>query len=561
MRLLSRNETKVNMQKKLFGVTGGAGLVGAQLILNLVRKGHRVVTIIRRTANQTPSERFLDAIEMLNISSDEKQNVLDSVITLDADIEKEKLGLQPASYQACKNKLSGIFHSAGYVDFQQKHDASIFWRQNVKGSENALKWAHDSQCPFFYISTAYAGHGSGSVAYENLNGIGSGRNHYENSKIEAEWLISKKAEILGIPYAILRPTILMGSKADGASLNFRNMYQFMKALKLIGARHKRINSRTNSPQLRIPLNPEDTLNITPVDISTESMTRICVDTNNWNGKIFNLSHPKPINFQKLATIFEQLFDVKIQLDQSIKNTSDDESLSKEEASLKQILKPFEEYLGGEPHFDTTNSQESIPEYSEVYPELDLEYFSSLMNFAEACAWGRKSKIKSRNFDPSPEYKKNKSLSDQSASSNAATCYSESYFIDYLREKTGKRLIENLYSLTCNFIISINEEPDFYWNLEIDSGVLKSVKMISSSEPAKNRSVDCHYKTDLQTFKLITQGKLSASHAFFTRRVDIQGNFEEGLRTATALQEFFQIYPYSSAVELHTSKDFEPVSAN
>ena len=45
------------------------------------------------------------------------------------------------------------------------------------------------------------------------------------------------------------------------------------------------------------------------------------------------------------------------------------------------------------------------------------------------------------------------------------------------------------------------------------------------------------------FLAVAKNTLSPQKSFFTGKTKISGNFYEALRTATALEEFFQRYPY------------------
>jgi len=109
-----------------------------------------------------------------------------------------------------------------------------------------------------------------------------------------------------------------------------------------------------------------------------------------------------------------------------------------------------------------------------------------------------------------------------------------YFNQYLPGFLGQPLIKNLMSLSAAFWIEISEQD--YWSLIIEKGILTEV-----TEGSKTGAFG--FRTDPETFLAVAGNTLSPQKSFFTGRTKISGNFYEALRTATALEEFFQRYPY------------------
>lgn len=531
---------------RLVGVTGGAGMVGAQLIREAVSNGDQVLTIIRANSKMSGRQRFLDAMRRLNVSRAELNTLSESVTTLEGNIESDRLGLSEVSYQACQGRLKAIYHTAGNVDFQLKKDAALFERTNVHGAAMALKWARDSGCPFYHVSTAYAGVAGKDFATESLNTPGSGRNFYEESKIAAERLIVNKSELFGIPYAIFRPSILMGESGSGAALHFRNMYQFMKALQAIGGRKRRLSWLTKNNAVRLFLNPSATLNIVPMDVMARTLYAITTQPSDINGKIFHLTNPTPPTMKELGEIFSQLFSMEVNPMERRQLESLRKTLTREETALDQILEPYHEYLESEPRFDLTNTEEFCPGYISHFPEVKGQYFDQIIQFANDVSWGKRF---SNNTEPRTEIKAPAPTPDSASvntnlSDDDQLQYTHEYFQDFLTDKIGAPLIANLVTLSSSFIIRVREEPFHDWSVKIEKGSLVAVRKVSRVSAAELKNYHCIYTTDLKTFEKITQGRLSPSQAFFDRLIDIRGNFEEGLRVASALMEFFQTYPFT-----------------
>ncbi|MFH1019727.1 MAG: SCP2 sterol-binding domain-containing protein [Pseudomonadota bacterium] len=109
-----------------------------------------------------------------------------------------------------------------------------------------------------------------------------------------------------------------------------------------------------------------------------------------------------------------------------------------------------------------------------------------------------------------------------------------YFNQYLPGFMGQPLIKNLISLSAAFWIEIIGQD--CWSLTIDQGILTGVSQGS-------RTGAFGFRTGAETFLAVARNTLSPQKSFFTGKTKISGNFYEALRTATALEEFFQRYPY------------------
>jgi hypothetical protein len=54
-----------------------------------------------------------------------------------------------------------------------------------------------------------------------------------------------------------------------------------------------------------------------------------------------------------------------------------------------------------------------------------------------------------------------------------------------------------------------------------------------------------YRVQPATFLQVVAGLLPPQQGFFQGDISLEGNTMEALRTATALEEFFQTYPYAA----------------
>ncbi len=122
---------------------------------------------------------------------------------------------------------------------------------------------------------------------------------------------------------------------------------------------------------------------------------------------------------------------------------------------------------------------------------------------------------------------------------------DEYFRVFLARKLNQRLLEDLRRLTSRFAIAFRDAPRSRWSLEVREGVLMEIS-------DNGMPTDCQFTVDgVPTFLDIVAGRLSPQQAFFRRRVNIGGNIELGLRTATALAQFFRKFPFTPGADTHT----------
>lgn len=110
-----------------------------------------------------------------------------------------------------------------------------------------------------------------------------------------------------------------------------------------------------------------------------------------------------------------------------------------------------------------------------------------------------------------------------------------YFNAHLPQFMDQQLIANLVSLSARFWIEIHDHS--CWSLTIDKG-----RLINILHDTREGSFG--FRTDGATFLAVAGAMLSPQKSFFAGKTKISGNFMEALRTATALEEFFQLYPYN-----------------
>jgi predicted lipid carrier protein YhbT len=128
------------------------------------------------------------------------------------------------------------------------------------------------------------------------------------------------------------------------------------------------------------------------------------------------------------------------------------------------------------------------------------------------------------------------LAADAASGRADLARVEDYFAAFLPALRGQLLIEELHALTTAFAIDVADAPGPPWRLGVEAGRLVHVGT-GGPEPR------CRFRLDAATLLEVAAGRTPPAEAFFARRIEVEGDVEEGLRLSTVLEPFFRRFPY------------------
>jgi long-chain acyl-CoA synthetase len=211
-------------------LTGATGFVGMELLSRYLERTDRsVVTIVRAPSDEAARER-IDAV-LSNLFGYRAGRYRERVTAVAGDLTAERLGLPAARWERLAGQLTTIVHAAASVSFGLAlEDARAV---NVEGTRRVLELAGrvnelGSLDRYAHISTAYvAGTHSGRFFERDLDLGQRFHNSYEQSKFEAEQLVRSRE---GLPFTILRPSIVVGDSHSGWTSAFNVLYWPLRAL-------------------------------------------------------------------------------------------------------------------------------------------------------------------------------------------------------------------------------------------------------------------------------------------------------------------------------------------
>ena len=492
----------MNLSGSIFltGITGSLGSVIAQHIL---AEGYRVKALVRGQNHDIASNRAKRILDILDASYDNS-----NLEIISGDLSE----INPEILQDRLSDVSLIIHCAALLDFSEDSIPKSHL-VNVNGTENILKLAELIKVPVCYVSTAYiAGKRQGIVKENELDVGQEFHNYYEKSKCIAEKLIHDWSKRTELPAMIFRPSILVGDSKTGKIINFDGLYNLLRffdnAADLI-----------RKQEFRVIANPNATKNFIPIDIAAKMIWEII---NSNKPGTYHITNSNPISLAKIREIFVEIFDIPLtrfvdENDFARKKASRYELMYKKTSSL------YTPYLCEEPLFDRMYTNKIISGSEFGIPEMNVEYFRTLLNYARQEQWGQYRNQTTQ--QPVEKY----------------TTIVQDYFDRFLADKMHKQLLPDLKNLTANCRISVSEIPLKSWFLQIENGRLENISL-------NGEKSQCAYSTDGDTFERIVKGRLAPQQAFFRKKIDIKGNIEVGLKLATVLAAFFRKYPYELGEE-------------
>jgi nucleoside-diphosphate-sugar epimerase len=360
-------------------LTGATGVLGSHIMYDILelfikQNNNGKLFIIARNKGK------VNAVERINelLTSDYTPQVLQK-----SGLEKlhqyiEIIDSDLADLQdTFSEKIKGAYfiHSAGYVNLSTDENLKEkIFDENAKITKSLFNTFHPFIKKFIYIGTAFSSGIRGGLIdndFHNLDFTPEHRNAYEDAKFHSENYIAKECKKLGLPFQILRPSVIGGKMLGTESPYFIPKYMvFYLLAKFFHFTSQRKGEQEN---VRFIINEETGLNIIPVDY----VARVIVNTferddieqlNIVNDKSFNIVKGLQLIMKEVG--YTNFTLIKNQLDFKYKNTI--EKLYYE--SIGKHLKPY--FITNPNEYDTTllNSILEIP-------KLDNEAFTNMIRYA------------------------------------------------------------------------------------------------------------------------------------------------------------------------------------
>ena len=301
-------------------LTGATGFLGAFLMAGLLDRGYHV-TVLGRSAKDTGlSDRLSDLARWFGIGDPGER-----LSALESDFSKNHLGLDEAAYGSLCAAAGKIIHCVSDTSFAERNRAQVM-ATNVNILPALLDLAADARADhLYYVSTAYAAGIREGICMETPITTDCFTNVYEESKARAEGIIARYCENRGVPFSILRPSIVYGHSKTGLALKFKALYYPVKSIlcirdifvkDIVGQGGERsiqwgINLGDDGIlclPLAIYLPNRGSVNLIPVDYFVESA--LCIIEHSGSGGIYHITSDNPPDMATLLEYAEQFLGLR-----------------------------------------------------------------------------------------------------------------------------------------------------------------------------------------------------------------------------------------------------------
>ncbi|WP_284124467.1 SDR family oxidoreductase [Parerythrobacter aestuarii] len=300
-------------------VTGAAGLIGGEVSARLAAAGHHVTALVRSNPDV--------------LANDGTQASVAEMVA--GNLAQEDMGLEPATLDRLARELDLILHCAALTRFDLEKDA--YRATNIDGTARVLDLARRAGAGVLHVSTAYVcGERSGPIGEDDPLPTEGFTNGYEASKAEAEALVRASS----VPFAIARPSIVVGDSRTGAIRQFDTIYAAFKLIAEGRVRH-------------MPVSAGATLDFVPLDHVSAGIVALVEQFEAARGGAYHLVSGGPVSVEDFAAAIGSFahFHEPVLADAA---TFDPSGLPAMERRLyKRVAGLYAAYFQRDPRFDDT----------------------------------------------------------------------------------------------------------------------------------------------------------------------------------------------------------------
>lgn len=246
-------------------ITGGTGIVGSAIILELLRTTNAHIIGLTRPKDVGARARLHRTLEHVARLEGYGHALADAIATrceaVAADVHARCCGVDPRP----EWRGAELWHCAASLQFQDRFRDAIF-ETNVDGARHVAALAEAAKVGVVnLVSTAYvAGTRSGVIREAPVEAMSGGaNNYYERSKIAAEQVFAdSRLERV----RVLRPGIVIGHSRTRAALNYNGLYGFLrKAYKFRQLLERTQRELGRTLEIRMIADERASLSLIPVD--------------------------------------------------------------------------------------------------------------------------------------------------------------------------------------------------------------------------------------------------------------------------------------------------------
>lgn len=402
MGILKREDTD-----QIIILTGATGFLGSHLMSAWLKRGLRLIVLGRSAGKESLRERLRKRLIWFGMEA-----CIEQLDCCEIDWLKPRFGLPDKRYHDLCSMSARIIHCASDTSFLECDHERIM-DANIHSLNEILEFASRSHAPFFhYVSTVYAVGLTDQLCSEAISRSDRFNNAYEATKARAEAIIASRCRENGIPYTILRTSIVHGDSQTGEALRFNALYYPVRSLLAIRdiylkdiRLHRGIKSKSWEINLdgdgflylplRIVLPQDGLINLIPVNYFVDCVTKI-VDTPS-PGTVYHIAGRVPVSTRTLVEYTRRYLKLKgVEVICGEAGTIGKRNPPEELFDL--FIQPYRPYLSDTRVFEIKNVSELTGDC--MSPVFTYDIFKRCMDYAVSVEWGKSL------FNPKPIVRKN-----------------------------------------------------------------------------------------------------------------------------------------------------------
>ncbi|MDA3943124.1 MAG: SDR family oxidoreductase [Bacteroidetes bacterium] len=371
-------------------ITGATGFLGGFLAGELIKSGRKTVLTVRPKGKETAFQRVGNLLRFLNIEAKHKP------IVIPAEIDKPGLGLSE-EHQRILRDIPEVLHCAADTSFAERKKQEVE-TTNLQGLRNVFDVVPNCE-RFLHMSSAYSAGKQVGLVKEEILYPPAFHNPYEQSKNEAEQLITELCSAKRTRLTILRPSITYGDSDTGKSLRFNALYFPVRTLLFLrNSLEKDILERSGkrAATLGVSLNENGImhlplrfpgngwLNLVPINFLVKAVTAIM---ESGETGIFHIVNPKSDTIGQLAQYIEKHYAIS-GLDIADQAAHD----SPLQILINSYMDVYYPYFCDKRRFSDYRTRKILEPLGIECPELTSAVFKRCMDFAEKASWGSKIRV-------------------------------------------------------------------------------------------------------------------------------------------------------------------------
>lgn len=349
------------MVKRSILITGATGHLGSQILKLILLKSNSYVNLLIRAGSKAEAEiRLKKLIEQINCKIADFE-IRKRVSVFRGDITEKNLGLSKKDLMKLYNEVEEIYHCAAITGFSVPIKSAQM--VNVNGSKHLLSIA--DRCHqltrFNFISTTFIlGNKEHTLKEDDLDIGQKFNNAYEQSKFEAELLISKYNSN-GLIISIFRPSVIVGNYSTGETLKFKMFYESLRIM-------------SSGLFDSLPVNLEVVHNLIPADIAAKAIYTLASNERVSNTyHIISSNNVSCYDFMRKAALYFGYKNPKwIRFDKF--------DINRISAVQRIMLGPFLPYFNYKGKYSAKQTHKILKKYNVLLPEINDQFLNRMFQY-------------------------------------------------------------------------------------------------------------------------------------------------------------------------------------